>query len=50
MDAFSGIIEEYRDIFSDIARVWGASQESWKNEKAKEFGIHIITPISECDR
>lgn len=50
MDIFNGIVDEYRDIFSNIARVWNASQESWKDEKAKEFGIHIIRPISESGK
>ncbi len=50
MDSFNGIIDEYCDIFSNIARVWNAGQGSWKDEKSKEFGVHIIRPISESGK
>jgi len=50
MDIFGGIVDEYRNIFSNIAKVWSASQDSWNDEKAKEFGIQTIRPISESGK
>ena len=50
MDKFSGLIDEYHDIFSNISKVWSANQDLWTDEKAKEFGIHIIVPIAECGK
>jgi len=46
MNSFNKIVEEYCDMFSNLARVWNSNQDSWTDEKAKEFSIQIMKPIS----